>query len=86
MNSINGFELIPVPSMCDRVQVRVPRSKRRRIRRKWSKRTKNWKEIPHSSIWRIGQRIYAHPVVIDRIKAELTPKTDVAKPARISQS
>ena len=41
-----GFKIIESPHMADRVQVRFPRSKKRRIRKKWAKRPDNWRDVP----------------------------------------
>ncbi|MBY0525582.1 MAG: hypothetical protein K2R98_19410 [Gemmataceae bacterium] len=58
---MTGIPVYYVESMADRVQVRFPRSKKRRIRRKWAKQAKNFRLVPRPDIIRVGNGLYAHP-------------------------
>jgi hypothetical protein len=51
--------------MRDWKQVRFPRSKKRRIRKKWTKQRKNFGWVPSPTIYRMGNMIIAHPKTIN---------------------
>ena len=51
-----------------RVQVRFPRSKKRRIRRKWAKDQRNWTTMLRHPVCVIRDTIFAHPDVVEMIK------------------
>lgn len=54
-----------------RVQVRFPRSKRKRIRAKWAKRAANWRERWAPAAVFMRGTLYAHPTVYRRILKEI---------------
>lgn len=62
------LQFISSPHMTTYVQYRFPRSKKKRIRKKWAKNSRNWRHEPMKVIWQMGDTVYAHPAVIDRIK------------------
>lgn len=69
LTTLYGLQLFEDPNMpdgCELRQVRFPRSKKRRIRKKWSKRDRNWKRVPvgEPPIYHIGNNIVAHPRVM----------------------
>ena len=41
-----GVRIVEDPSAWRRVQFRKPKSKRKRIRKKWAKDPRNWKDVP----------------------------------------
>jgi hypothetical protein len=45
----------------DRVQFRYPRSKKKRIRRKWAKNPRNYHDVPSNTCVVIHGKIYMHP-------------------------
>ncbi len=53
---------------CNRIQFRFPRSKKKRIQNKWSKRDENYKNVPE--MFKLGDTIYGHPTLINKIKGE----------------
>lgn len=63
-----GLALMPCPYMADYVQYRFPRSKKKRIRKKWSKDKRNWRWEPWKKAWQIGDMVFAHPSMIESIK------------------
>jgi hypothetical protein len=67
-NSIFGYDIIGVSSMADNVQART--HKKKRINKKWRKRY-GFKEIPWNKFYIEGNRIYCHPKMIEKIKAEI---------------
>ena len=72
MPLLSGFRVYSSPHMCDRVQFRFPRTKKRRIRKKWAKRVENWKTVPWDKVYRMGDAIYAHPIMIEKLKRDLS--------------
>lgn len=62
------YKFYPEPSLVDLRQYRFPRSKSKRIRRKWSKRLENWKTVPSDAIYVIAKEAcICHPDVIEKI-------------------
>lgn len=49
-----------------RVQVRIPRSKKKRIRRKWSKDSANFRDI--ATAWMIRGTYYVSPAMIEELR------------------
>lgn len=49
-------------------QVKFPRSKKKRIRNKWAKQTKNYKAIEIPCAYFVFGDIYAHPAIVAKIK------------------
>ncbi len=68
MRTISGIAVTPNVFMPEtkRVQFRFPRSKRRRIRKKWRKRAANFREEPVA--WLIGGEVFCHPNVYEKFK------------------
>lgn len=48
-------------------QVRFPRSKKRRIRKKWKNNQANWGRVPHYKVYRVGNMLLVHSVMLQRI-------------------
>ena len=67
-NSIFGYDLIGVSHMADKVQART--HKKKRINKKWRKRY-GFKEIPWNKFYIVDNKIYCHPNMIEKIKAEI---------------
>lgn len=65
---VSGLRIITNPYMADRVQVRVPRSKKRRIRKKWAKRPENYKIVPWDKAYQIGDVVYMHPSMAEKLR------------------
>ena len=51
-----------------RVQIRRPRSKKRRIRKKWAKRESNFRTIPDRHVYIAAGRIFCHPEVARELR------------------
>ena len=66
-----GLRIVSSHYMADRVQFRFPRSKKRRIRRKWAKRPENYKTVPWDKAWLIGGTVYMHPIMVEKLKREI---------------
>lgn len=68
MNIISNHNLVI------REQVRFPKSKKRRIQKKWTKDPRNWRTRPDTAIYRIndpwrGEVLIGHPATAARIRA-----------------
>lgn len=68
-----GVEVMESEFCVDRVQIRFPRTKKRRIRRKWAKRERNFEARPAKAVYRIknalgGDYILGHPVTIGKMR------------------
>ena len=78
----------PVPSMEIRVfdfreQWRTPRTKKRRIRKKWAKRAGNWRSIPgrcYKLKTELGEMMVMGPDVKAALDAELSRQNSVLYP------
>ena len=71
LDALLGFRIVSSDHMADRVQFRFPRAKKRRIRRKWAKRRENYKTVPWDTAYRIGNTMYMHPIMVERLKREI---------------
>lgn len=65
------MNIIKSPHLVKRVQFRFPKSKRRRIRKKWAKQSKNFKTIPLDEIYRMGNSFVMHPRMAERLRAKI---------------
>lgn len=54
-----------------REQFRFPRTKKRRIRRKWAKRSKNWRAITNRAFQMPDGSIVCHPVFAAKLRQHL---------------
>lgn len=59
------------PYLTRLVQTRFPRSKKRRIRKKWAKRQENFRSEPDPCAYILSGVLYAHPATARAMKADL---------------
>lgn len=52
-------------------QLRFPRSKKRRIQKKWRKRPGNIQTVPDRNCFVVGNRLICHPVVAAELRAAI---------------
>lgn len=71
---LDGIEVIPVAYMSERMQVRFPRSKKSRIRKKWRRDSRNWQDVPMDRCIMMGRRLYVHPARMQQLADELAGK------------
>lgn len=73
MNSVNifGVQIITSPRLVESRQFRFPRSKKKRIRKKWMRRSANFKNFPSRTILQIGGQWVMHPEILRQIKCKL---------------
>ena len=66
-----GFRIITEEYMADRKQVKFPRSKKRRIRKKWAKNPANYEWIPWDRVYQMGGTLVMHPMMLVKLKKVL---------------
>lgn len=74
---LGQFEVITNDNLCikkEYAQYRFPKSRNKRIRRKWSKRNINYKIIDKHYVWRIENKIYMSTKMRDKMMLELNAK------------
>lgn len=69
--AIWGTQFIPSPYMADCKQFRFPKSKKARVRKKWAKRTENWRMVPWPHLMQMGNTFLGHPATIAKVKARI---------------
>jgi len=67
-----GLRLVADAGMSEYRQMRFPRSKGRRIRKKWRRDSRNFRFVPLNKIYRVGDTLVAHPAVIEQLKVAVT--------------
>src|ERR1043166_6115606 len=84
MERIKGMEPIPLykpPSMyriieneflSSRIRFRFPRSKKKRIRRKWAKQEKNYRQEPMKDMYMMGDTLIAHPLIAKVLRNKIS--------------
>ena len=77
---MHGFysmvRIVPdLPAEVRREQVRFPRSKRKRIRRKWAKKSVNWTETVLPVAFRLGGVVLVNKPMFDLLHKELPSST-----------
>jgi hypothetical protein len=70
--SLHGLEVRQCPWMTVRKQVRFPRSKKRRMRKKWAKQHRNYATVPSTQIIQMMGVFYVHPETWQKIKRKLS--------------
>lgn len=68
MIDLYGMHVYLDENLGKRVQFRVPRTKNRRIRKKWARRPENWRFVPDPKAHKIGNYLYVHPVTWSRFR------------------
>jgi hypothetical protein len=73
VTEIAGYRVVSSNFLGDYVQYRKPRSKKRRIRRKWSARPSNWRFVPSGKflVDNSNRTMYAHPDDVEALKRAL---------------
>jgi len=55
LKTIHGFRIIDSGFLNEMKQIRFPRSKKKRIRKKWRKDSRNWKSVPLNEVFQLGK-------------------------------
>jgi hypothetical protein len=78
VDELCGFKLIESPHLdiTSRVQFRFPRSKKKRIRKKFSKDPKNFRDVKRHEVFMIGNTCACSPSVAKTITDALNKRMD----------
>ncbi len=75
---LDGIRIMSTPWMCDRIQTRFPRSKKKRIRKKWAKNPKNWSNVPWKQGYLVADPLFGsdpvlhvHPQMVEELAKRL---------------
>lgn len=68
-SNFGAMRIFQVSSMVE--QFRFPRSKRKRIRNKWRKRSSNFRPSRHALVNQRRGHIYCHPTTYEEIKRQI---------------
>lgn len=66
-----GLKVYECPWMTVREQVRFPRSKKRRIRKKWAKQQRNYGQVPSSEVILLADAVHMHPATLQKFRRKL---------------
>lgn len=77
MFPLDGLKIVTSNYLTKRVQFRFPRSKKKRIRRKWAKQAKNWRNIDNGNAYQIGDTLIVPPSVYEKIVEKLALRSEV---------
>ena len=73
IGTLTGLRVLESHHLTIREQVRFPRSKRRRIRKKWAKRPGNHASRPDPSIYKLGEgTLLMHPATAATLLSKLS--------------
>ena len=72
-----GFKMIESEACKERKQVRFPKSKKKRIRAKWSNREENFTYIPRAFQTKDG--FYVHPSIAAKLRNGIKPVTSLSQ-------
>ncbi len=67
-NNFHGFKITESPTLVIRYQYRFPKSKRRRIRKKWRKNLDNWRTKVDPQYYFQNNQIICHPEMADKLR------------------
>lgn len=77
-----GMEVVESEFIVDRVQVRFPRSKKKRVRKKWAKQARNCESRPSVAVYRLhnvltgSDYLMGHPVTIGKMRDAIRREND----------
>jgi hypothetical protein len=72
IESIYGYRVYVNDTLCietERSQIRFPRSKKSRIRKKWAKNQKNWSQRQVHKAFVVGRDVYLSTATYEVVKA-----------------
>lgn len=71
ISGLMGPRFIADPALTEYKQVRFPKSKRKRIQKKWRKCLSNYAHVPSEAVYQVGFDVIAHPTTLYRIRREI---------------
>lgn len=69
-SDLRGMPVIEIPDGIENQQVRFPRSKKRRIRKKWRRDWRNWGETRQPVAYECMGTLMLSPLVISELKRQ----------------
>lgn len=69
--ALNGIKIIENHHLVKQEQFRFPRSKGKRIKKKFQKDCRNFKNVPDRNIYQVMNQIVCHPSVAAQIRKKL---------------
>jgi len=84
-NSFGGFQIIESQSMTETYQFRFPRSKKKRIKKKWQKRPNNFKTRPRKDFLLYGNHMICHPVAARELRYQMEIREDAVEESRFNK-
>jgi hypothetical protein len=89
---LDGLQIVTDVAMADTVrkQIRFPRSKKKRIRKKWAKNPANWLiySVPWEHSYQLNGCLVMHPAMLEKVNRALADRNDcqVAPPVLLNTS
>jgi len=68
LGMIAGMEVFESELVLDYKQFRFPKSKKRRIKKKWTKREVNWRNFPGKKALIFNNKMFVHPETYKKIQ------------------
>lgn len=68
MGHLYGLRIFEDAKLTKTYQARLPKTRKRRILKKWAKRKENFRTVPDRNIYKTAHGIFCHPVVAAEIR------------------
>jgi hypothetical protein len=68
----------PFLNITERVQVRFPRSKKRRIRKKWTRRQRNWRTVEAHRAFMVRDTLVCHPSIVAKLQERVKRRVEAS--------
>lgn len=82
--SLYGVRVLLDECLLDRRQLRFPRSKKKRMRRKWEKNKRNWGVVPSGDVLAFNGAVLMHPATFRKLKAKIAKTNPIGTASRIN--
>jgi len=67
-----GIKLVESEHLIERIQTKFPRTKRKRIQKKWMKQSKNYSSFPSKDILKLSSDTWVcHPLIAKEIRRNI---------------
>ena len=73
------FQIIESQSMTETYQFRFPRSKKKRIKKKWQKRPNNFKTRPRKDFLLYGNYVICNPIMAAKLRRQIQIREDAVE-------
>ena len=75
MSSISGYRIVESLYLVKPIQVRFPRSKKKRMRKKWAKNPRNFTNKPSNEFLVSGDMIVGHPALVAELRRQMKDRS-----------